>query len=258
MDFNEETHQTNMLILPAKSKASRIKPLERAKLQFIVENGRLRPLKYLEMDKTGSDFRKPDEITTVLRKAKGIIISLDDQPSDYHLFKEYFKTFNINEPTIRRICRLCMIDQKQVTILPEGREFDVSGRKACQQCAQDEFDKELIAREINLTASGKRHFYRVLKKVKSADKVMEAFDYDFRPTRNPELTLYDVIGNIDDLSASKSIDNLSIPGRMKDILKKNGYTKLLPIQIKALDAGLLKEKNFLIVAGTSSGKTLIG
>ena len=98
----------------------------------------------------------------------------------------------------------------------------------------------------------------LLNKIKNVDNVLEAFEYDFRPTRNPELTLYDTIGDIDDLSDSKPIDNLSIPGRMKKILKSNGIKKLLPIQIKAINAGLFRNEDLLVVAGTSSGKTLIG
>jgi len=258
MNFSEEIHQVSMLLLPAKAKAMRIKPLEKAKLQFTIEKGRLRPYKYLVLDKLGSEYKRPEEIINVFRKAKGIIIPSDDQPNDYSLFDEFFKTFNIQYPTIQRICRLCMIDQKKVTILPEDYEFHVSGRIACQQCARDELDKELNSKEINLTSSGKRHFYRILNKVHSVDRVLEAFDYDFRPTKNPDLTLFDTIGDIDDLSKSKSIDNLSIPGKIKQILKDNGIKKLLPIQLKALEAGLLENKNLLIVAGTSSGKTLIG
>ncbi|NHJ48852.1 MAG: DEAD/DEAH box helicase [Asgard group archaeon] len=257
-EFDSEIHQVRMLILPAKAKATRIKPLQVAKVQFTVENGRLRPYKYLVRDKIGSEYKRPEEITTTLKKAKGIIIPSDDQPEDYSLFEEFFKTFHIQQPTIRRVCRLCMIDQKKVTILPEGHDFKVSGRKACQDCARDELIRDLNSKEINLTTSGKKHFFRVLNKVQSVDKVMEAFAYDFRPTKHPDLTLFDTIGNVDDLSESKSIDNLAIPGKLKKILNSNGYQKLLPIQVKALNAGLLKNKDMLIVAGTSSGKTLIG
>jgi helicase len=258
MDFDSENNQMRMLILPAHAKASRIKPIQVARIQFTIENKRLRPYKYHVRDKIGSEYKRPEEIIQVLKKAKGIIIPADDQPEDYSFFDEFFKTFHISKPTIRRICRLCMIDQKKVTILPEGSEYQVSGRQACQACARDELVRDISSKEVNLTTSGKRHFYRILNSVRDVDKVMEAFTYDFRPAKNPDLTLYDTIGNVDDLSDSKPIDNLAIPGKLKEILKQNGYKKLMPIQVKALNAGLLKGNNFLIVAGTSSGKTLIG
>ena len=258
MDFDNETHQVKMLILPAKAASTRIVPIERAKLQFVIENNRLRPYKYFVSDKIGSEFKRPDEITSVLRKAKGIILSLDDQPANYNLYEEYFKTFNINKPTIRRICRLCIIDQQKVTILPEDRQYSVSGRKACYQCAKDELDRELNSREINLTKNGRNHFYKLLRKVKNTDDVLENFSFNFRPAKRPELTLFDTVGDIDDLSEAKYVDQLAIPGKLKEMLKKNGIKRLLPIQIKALDAGLLQNENLLVVAGTSSGKTLIG
>ncbi len=258
MDFEEETHKVKMLILPAKAASTRVTPNERAKLQFVLENNRLRPYKYFVSDKIGSEFKRPNEITQVFRKAKGIIISLDAQPKDYHLFEEYFKAFNIKAPTIRRICRLCLIDQQKVTILPDDREYSVSGRKACYQCAKDELDRELNSREIKLTKNGRNHFYRMLRKIKKIDDILETFTYNFRPAKRPDLTIFDTIGDIDDLSDAKYLDQLAIPGRLKEILKKIGIKKLLPIQVKALQAGLLHEENLLIVAGTSSGKTLIG
>ncbi|MHA1155451.1 MAG: DEAD/DEAH box helicase, partial [Candidatus Heimdallarchaeota archaeon] len=258
MDFENETHRVKMLILPAKASSKRVSPRERAKLQFVLENNRLRPYKYFVSDKIGSEFKRPDDITDVFRKAKGIIISLDDQPSDYHLFEEYFKSFNINTPTIRRVCRLCLIDQQKVTILPDDRQYSVSGRKACYQCAKDELDRELNSREIRLTKNGRNHFYRLLRKIKTVDDVLETFSYNFKPAQRPELTMFDTIGDIDDLSDAKYLDQLAIPGKLKEILKKIGIKKLLPIQVKALQAGLLHEENLLIVAGTSSGKTLIG
>ncbi|MBD3189376.1 MAG: DEAD/DEAH box helicase [Candidatus Heimdallarchaeota archaeon] len=258
-DFQEETHKVKMLLLPARAKASRIIPLERAKLQFVIEKGDLlRPYKYLVQDKTGSDYRRPETITKIFREAKGILIPIDERPENFELWQEYFSTFNIDKPLFRRICPLCMIDQQKITLLPAEDNYFVSGQTACFECAKDELTRELASREMGLNRFGLQHFLRVLKKLKNVDRVLEAFDYDFQPTKKPELTLFDTLGDVDDLSQAAYIDHLSIPGRLKEILKSNGIKRLLPIQTKALDAGLLKGKDLLIVAGTSSGKTLIG
>jgi helicase len=258
MNYEPDDHKMDLLLLPARSSATRIKPLQRAKIQFTLEDNRLRPLKYLVKGKNSSDYRRPKEITTVLRKAKGIIIPADDVPEDYELFEEYFKTFNINEPTIRRICRLCMIDQNKVTILPKGKEYLVSGRQACYECAKDELNREIKAKEMDFGKHGRNHFYRVLRKQKNVDRVAHVFDYDFHPSRQPELTLFDTLGNVDDMKQALPIDHAAIPGKLKQIFKRIGIKRLLPIQTKALDAGLLSGQDLLVVAGTSSGKTLIG
>ena len=70
-----------------------------AKIQFTIENGRLRPYKYLVRDKIGSKYKKPEEIITTLKKAKGIIIPSDDQPEDYSLFDEFW-VLDISDPVL--------------------------------------------------------------------------------------------------------------------------------------------------------------
>jgi helicase len=54
------------------------------------------------------------------------------------------------------------------------------------------------------------------------------------------------------------VDQLSLlPEYLKETLTKENITGLRPVQEKALQAGLLKEKNFLICTPTASGKTLV-
>lgn len=48
-----------------------------------------------------------------------------------------------------------------------------------------------------------------------------------------------------------------IHGELYDILIKKGITKLMPAQKKAVKAGLFENKNMLVCAPTSAGKTLI-
>ncbi len=38
IEFNEELNQAKMLLLPAKAKASRVKPIEKSKIQFKIKN----------------------------------------------------------------------------------------------------------------------------------------------------------------------------------------------------------------------------
>ncbi len=48
-----------------------------------------------------------------------------------------------------------------------------------------------------------------------------------------------------------------LPGQIVAVLKERGFKELNPIQVAALDAGLLSGSNLVVVAPTSSGKTLI-
>lgn len=49
----------------------------------------------------------------------------------------------------------------------------------------------------------------------------------------------------------------SLPQSIEQILNKNGYDELFPPQKKAIDAGLLGKKNFILAMPTASGKTLM-
>ncbi len=48
-----------------------------------------------------------------------------------------------------------------------------------------------------------------------------------------------------------------LPGQIVAVLKERGFKELNPIQVAALESGLLSGSNLVVVAPTSSGKTLI-
>jgi superfamily II helicase len=48
-----------------------------------------------------------------------------------------------------------------------------------------------------------------------------------------------------------------IPPELTERWKSSGYTELLPIQVEAINKGVLEGKSLLIDAPTSSGKTLV-
>lgn len=48
-----------------------------------------------------------------------------------------------------------------------------------------------------------------------------------------------------------------IPKKIFELLKKKGFEKLRPSQIKSINAGLFEDKNLLVCTPTASGKTLV-
>src|SRR5690606_7242197 len=66
-----------------------------------------------------------------------------------------------------------------------------------------------------------------------------------------------IAGGGDGKNLKVSMDQLDIPDNFKAILKKQG-THLLPVQVLAVNVGLLAGENLLVVSATASGKTLIG
>ncbi|MDM7919201.1 MAG: DEAD/DEAH box helicase, partial [Methanosarcina sp.] len=98
----------------------------------------------------------------------------------------------------------------------------------------------------------------MLDKMGDLTKVLSVFDPHFDPLKNQELTLYDRITTrkLDNLPKMR-MDDINIPPDLKKSLRSQG-THLLPVQILALQAGLLERKSLLVVSATASGKTLIG
>ena len=53
------------------------------------------------------------------------------------------------------------------------------------------------------------------------------------------------------------VDELDVPGQVKNILMENGYERLYPPQIEAITAGVLRGRNVVLASPTASGKTLV-
>lgn len=60
------------------------------------------------------------------------------------------------------------------------------------------------------------------------------------------------------MSSVEILSKYGLPSSYINLLKERGIVYLNPLQVKAIESGVLDEKNALIVAPTASGKTLIG
>ena len=72
------------------------------------------------------------------------------------------------------------------------------------------------------------------------------------------MTLYDQIQPVKETEEPLPIDSLPIHQKFIKVLQENGISSLLPIQSKAIEAGLLDGNDILAVSDTTSGKSLIG
>ncbi|MCK4933746.1 DEAD/DEAH box helicase, partial [Candidatus Bathyarchaeota archaeon] len=53
------------------------------------------------------------------------------------------------------------------------------------------------------------------------------------------------------------VDELSVPKRVKEVIKKSGIIELYPPQEEAISAGVLEGNNIVLASPTASGKTLV-
>jgi len=117
------------------------------------------------------------------------------------------------------------------------------------ECAQSELRRELSFHGF----VHKDHFNTLLDKVRDLDRVIRFLDSGV----DPELTRYDVLSRSTERYPCVTVDELEVDRRLKRLLKKQ-LSALLPVQSLAVEQGLLKGKDFLVVSATATGKTLIG
>ncbi len=197
----------------------------------------------------GSQYRNPKEIEKVLRQARIVLVDTDE-------WEEYFKVRLQNKRVEKaHLCRFCLLNGK-ITVLTEGNRIKFHSEYICEKCAEEELKNELRYRFRSLGMFDQAK--KLLQRFRDLDKVLMVFDPRFDPTKNPEVTKWDELKPKKIKVKKLSIDEVEIPKELKDVLRSEGVRELLPVQSLAIQHGLLKGENLLIVSATASGKTLIG
>lgn len=226
---------------------SRRKPFFHGYLKFRRVDGQLKIHKFI-VKKDKETILPPSEAVKVLRKQNIFLVGSDPDT------EEFLQSLNIKyNHTL--ICRHCTFEGF-ITLIQREKSYFYHGDHLCRLCAEGEIKRELKARSYDMSTFPR--FRKMLDETGDLAKVLSVFDPRFDPLKNQELTLYDKVTTKKDDNLPKiRIDSLEIPGNFKKSLKNQG-THLLPVQVLALQAGLLEEQNLLVVSATASGKTLIG
>lgn len=190
----------------------------------------------------------PSEAVKILRKQNVFLVG--DEPEVEELMEslhiKYRKT---------SICRHCTFTG-HITLLEPEKSFRYHQDNICLICAEEEIKRELKNHSFDLKIFPT--FQRMLNRTGDLETVLKTFNPRFNPLKERNLTLYDqVAGGGDDKDFKMDMEELDVPPNFKIILKKQG-THLLPVQVMAVNVGLLAGENLLVVSATASGKTLIG
>jgi len=194
-----------------------------------------RPKKFRE----GEKLLKPREVINLLREEE--IYTVEECAE----IEKMLNNFNIPYKEID-LCRFCLIEGR---INPLKKGYRYHDEIICEECAKKEIFREMKYRNIESNEA----IIKVLKRLKDVDKVLILFDPKFN--LDPEITKFDEIEAHS--YVGKNIEELDIPEFLKNSLKKRGIKELFPTQSLAIENGLLKGENLLIVSATASGKTLI-
>lgn len=229
------------------------------RLNFIYEKEYLRVYKYMKLGKNSNFYMKPREVTEDLREAEYIIIPDVDSPWNNKAFLEYCKTFKISKARMATLCRTCLDRRYKWTSL-EKDSVIYKGQRICDYCSKKELTQEL--QRSNLVVSGglTKFYQQQVEREGNLDVVLEniSFGSEQDPIRNPDSTLFDIIEPIKEETGLAVNKIKGIPTRFRDLLIAEGIKTLLPIQEKSIEKGLFQNNDLLVVAGTTSGKTLVG
>ncbi|MGZ5521196.1 MAG: DEAD/DEAH box helicase, partial [Halobacteriota archaeon] len=209
-----------------------------------------RPKRFMVVQGGKEVPKRPAEVVGVLRQHNVTLAERDHStPREQKAFQDLIALFEAYQISYDRVhvCGFCIGKRRYK---PANANFvRHEGGRICMDCAQTELRRELSFRGFVRY----NHFYTLLNKVRDLDRVIRFLDSGV----DPDLTRYDVLSQQAESYQSVAIDELSVNNRLKLLLKQR-LSKLLPVQSMAVERGLFKGKDLLVVSATATGKTLIG
>ncbi|MHA2405716.1 MAG: DUF5814 domain-containing protein [Candidatus Hermodarchaeia archaeon] len=255
--FPEKKRELAAVIIVFRPKRSNY-PILRARVQFHMREGRLRPEK-LWITQKGGGIRPVDPRTMVnwIRNAEYIAIPRQPRFPFLAELKGMLRDFGVKDPMIVRACNSCIADNR-LTMLRKQQVFRLEGQPVCYKCASRELTHRLQSMDLDVSKKAYGSLETMLQRLKSVEKVASFLSSQFRPSKNPAMTLYDQVHAVKEPEEKIAISTLPIPKDLIQVLEKSGVEFLLPIQTKAIGAGLLEGQSILAVSDTTSGKSLVG
>lgn len=225
---------------------------------------KIRPVKFEKHLKGGTKPVDPRLFKEFLKSNKNKFLAISDQTDIKNLksLMEMLKSFQFNRIERLTLCNSCLNNNK-FTLLDKSEIINsFKNQLICPNCALSFISNELKMRDININPKLKDFLKHLILKFKDVKKILTTFTPNFNPIKNSDLTLYDLLEKRkeEEREYKLNINEIDLPDEFKELLKKEGYGELLPIQIKSIESGLLdvnKNIDLMIVSQTSSGKTLI-
>ncbi|MHA1917530.1 MAG: DUF5814 domain-containing protein [Candidatus Ranarchaeia archaeon] len=233
-------------------------PSFNAIIHFNLKDQRFRPWKIETLSDAFGPQRVVKSFIFSLRNASRILIYGEETNPSLIGFRRMLKDYQIEKPVSVSLCRHCLLKGK-FTELTKQSKFTVRKEKICKNCAENELESLLKVEQIKISPKILKRLKKLLSRVYSVDKLVSMFKRGFDPSRNPEITLYDVKQPEGEQALPEiSIQDSKLSPKFIQVLLEMGIKEFTPIQIKSLQAGILNRENLLVVAPTSTGKTLVG
>jgi helicase len=207
-----------------------------------------RVFKFLVKKETDAEkYLPPEDAMRLLRKADAIYLARGDSALEKK-FVELLESYQL-EYRFVQVCSHCL-GQRKVTYVPL-EAITYKGARICENCAAAELLREADFRHLGRAA--KAHLARILKKRRNLDDVIGLLSLQ---RLEPELTRFDIIPASRE-EPTLPLESLHLPKELMELLRRR-LTRLLPVQSRSVQAGLLEGRHQLVVSATATGKSLVG
>ena len=147
-------------------------------------------------------------------------------------------------------CRMCLLDERFTPLNEDNTITFGKSEKICLECGKRELRRE-VSHIGRLGLEGFSHLENLLLTFRNLDRVLATL----QPEKlTMKAALYDRL-EPHPVMTTAAIEELPLP---RHFIEASGVSQLMPAQQLAIEAGLLRGKDLLVVAATASGKTFIG
>ncbi|MHA1362361.1 MAG: DUF5814 domain-containing protein [Candidatus Freyarchaeota archaeon] len=246
-----------VLLFKGSPKLRRVKPDLRLLVEFYhPKENLLRARRVRVSSNRREEYIQPKEFVSLLRGARRIIITADFREEFRKQILGMLRDFGIKKVEVLEVCKYCLADGF-LTLLGKDNTFHAHGDKLCWNCLREEMEKELQYRGIRVSAEMKKRLGNILYNKRDLESILTFLSPKFDPSKDTSFTLFDII-EADETPRTLRLEELPIPFKLTQALSGTGIVQLMPVQVAAVEAGLLEGENLLVVSSTTSGKTLIG
>ncbi len=197
----------------------------------------------------------------LLKEARFTIIPGDVPDKRLGGMATMYKELQLKEIRKVTFCSLCRSRASRYIALREAEAIPLvkeANQYACESCGWNVLLSRLEMKGVKITAGLQEILSAKFKKIRNIEKIERTFDPKWNPIEDADYSLYDVCDLVKEPYAPVKVKDVAVDQKLKEAFLAQGIDELLPVQVKAIKAGLLDGKNMLVASSTSSGKTLIG
>jgi helicase len=206
-------------------------------------------------------YYDPKLLKRFIKEARTTLVPRDASAAKLAGIQAMYKDLQLKPVQVADFCFLCKtrasryIHLSSEEMIPLAKDLN---QYACEACGWNVLINRLEMKGVKITAGLREILAVKFKKIRNIEKIERTFDPKWNPVEDADYSLYDVCDLVKEPFTAVNIKGVCIDERFKGALLSQGIDELLPVQVKAISAGLLDGKNLLISSSTSSGKTLVG